>query len=191
MRLFMKYALLVLNLYMSDVNKPSNHSNNIFKKILLIIGTGGLLLGIPIMFIRVPPSCGCGDSSKATVGRFIKAQQAYFSEKSAFAQSYRLLELGDGDAPTATSRYRYTVDMNKDKSFIYATPIKEFPTDVFQLGLTKQGFNSLIGAVAYEQKNKTTISIMCRSEKQTLAYPPRPIFKQGNFSCPIGFESIK
>jgi len=91
MRLFMKYALLVLNLYMSDVNKPSNHSNNIFRKILLIIGTGGLLLGIPIMFIRVPPSCG--DSSKATVGRFIKAQQAYFLDKSAFAQSYVLMAI--------------------------------------------------------------------------------------------------
>lgn len=180
-----------LNLYMPDVNKPSNPSKNIFKIILPVIGTGGLLLGIPIIFIRVPPSCGCGDSSKGTIGRFIKAQQAYFSEKSAFAQSYRLLELGEGDAPTATSRYRYTVDMSKDKSFIYATPIKEFPTDVFQLGLTKQGFNSLIGAVAYEQKNKTTISIMCRSEKQTLYHPPQPIFKQGKFSCPTGFEIVK
>jgi hypothetical protein len=191
MRLFIQYALLVLNLYMPDVNQPSNRSKNIFKRILSVIGTGGLLLGIAIIFIRVPPSCGCGDSSKGTVGSFIRAQQAYFFEKSTFAQSYRLLDLGDGDAPTATHRYRYTVDMTKDKSFIYATPIKELPTDIFQLGLTKQGFHSLIGAVAYEPKNKTTISIMCRSEKQTLNHPPQPIFKQGKFSCPIGFKTIK
>lgn len=173
---------------MSDVNKPGKRSKNVFKRILLVIGTGGLLLGITIIF-RDSPSCGCADSGRITVKAFIRAQQAYFSEKSAFAQSYRLL-FGDVNA-AATSRYRYTVDTSKDKSFIYATPIKEFPTDVFQLGRTKQGFNSLIGAVAYEQKNQTTISIVCRSEKPTLAHPPQPIFKQGMFSCPIGFETIE
>ncbi|WP_413201428.1 hypothetical protein [Nostoc piscinale] len=29
------------------------------------------------MFIQVPPSCGCGDSSKVTIESFITTQKAY------------------------------------------------------------------------------------------------------------------
>jgi Type IV pilin-like G and H, putative len=101
-----------------------------------------------------------------------------------------LLELGAKDAPKATNLYQYTVEMDKDISFIYATPVKELPTDLFQISLTKKGFHSVVGAVAYEQKNKTTVSIMCRSEKPTLAQPLKPIFQQNQFSCPIGFKII-
>ncbi|MBD2473010.1 type IV pilin-like G/H family protein [Nostoc sp. FACHB-145] len=142
------------------------------------------------MFIQVPASCGCGDSSIITIGSFIRTQQGYFLEKSVLAQSYSLLELGAKDVPKATNRYRYSVEMDKDRSFIYATPVKELPTDLFQLGLTKKGLHSVVGAVAYEQKNKTTVSIMCRSEKPTLAPPPKPVFQQNQFSCPRGFKII-
>ncbi|WP_322666440.1 type IV pilin-like G/H family protein [Nostoc sp. DedQUE09] len=175
---------------MSDMTKQNDRTQINFKRILLLVGLGGLPLGILTIFIQVPPSCGCNNSSKITIGSFIRAQQAYFSEKSVFAQSYSLLELGDGDRPAATTHYRYSVEMGKNKSFIYATPTKELPTDLLKLGLTKKGFNSLVGAVAYDTQNKTTVSIMCRSEKQTLDEPPKPVFKQDKFSCPIGFQTI-
>jgi Type IV pilin-like G and H, putative len=175
---------------MPDVIKQSERTKINFKRILLAIAIAGLPIGILTIFIQVPPSCGCSDGSKSTVGSFIRAQQAYFLEKSSFAQSYRLLGLGDGDAPAATTRYRYSVEMGKDKSFIYATPIKELPTDLFKLGLTKKGFTSLVGGVAYDKKNKTIVTIICHSEKQTLDKPPKPVFQQNKFSCPIGFKAI-
>jgi hypothetical protein len=175
---------------MSDVNQQSDHKKINFRMIWLLVAAVGLPLGILTLFIQVPPSCGCGDSSKNTIGSFIRAQKAYFLEKSVFAQSYSLLELGAKDVPKATNRYRYSVEMGKDRSFIYATPVKEIPTDLFKLGLTKKGFHSVVGAVGYEQKNKTTVSIMCRSEKPTLAQPPKPIFQQNKFNCPTGFKII-
>ncbi|MEH1939043.1 MAG: type IV pilin-like G/H family protein [Nostoc sp.] len=176
---------------MPDVTKQSDRTKINFKRIFLPVGVGALILGFIAVFIQVPPSCGCGDSSQTTIGSFIRAQQAYFSEKSAFAESYRLLELGDGDAPAVTARYRYSVEMSKDESFIYATPIKEFPTDLFKLGLTKKGFNSLVGAITYDKKNKSTVLIICRSEKTTLHQPPKPIFRSDKFICPIGFDAIR
>ena len=185
----LKYQLL-LKSYISDMTKQNDRTKINFKRILLLVGLGGLPLGILTIFIQVPPSCGCSNSSKNTIGSFIRAQQAYFSEKSVFAQSYSLLELGDGDAPAATTYYRYSVEMGKNKSFIYATPTKELPTDLLKLGLTKKGFNSLVGAVASDKTNKTTVSIMCGSEKKTLDKPPKPVFKQAKFSCPIGFKTI-
>ncbi|MBD2303798.1 type IV pilin-like G/H family protein [Nostoc sp. FACHB-190] len=174
---------------MSNVTKLSGDSK-INLRIIWLVVVVGFPLGIFTMFIQVPPSCGCGDSSKVTIESFITTQKAYFLEKSVFAQSYSLLELGEKDTPKATNHYRYSVEMNQDRSFIYATPVKELPTDLFQLGLTKKGFHSLVGAVAYKQENKTTVSIMCRSEKPTLAQPPKPVFQQNHFSCPIGFKTI-
>ncbi|MEA5624195.1 type IV pilin-like G/H family protein [Nostoc sp. UHCC 0251] len=173
---------------MPNVTKQSDRTKINFKRIFLPVGAGALILGVLTVFIQVPPSCGCGDSSQTTIGSFIRAQQAYFSEKSAFAESYRLLKLGD--APAVTARYRYSVDMSKDESFIYATPIKEFPTDLFKLGLTKKGFSSLVGAIAYDKKNKSTVLIICRSEKATLHKSPKPIFRSDKFTCPIGFDAI-
>ncbi|MEH1938252.1 MAG: type IV pilin-like G/H family protein [Nostoc sp.] len=176
---------------MPDVTKQSDLTTKInFKRIFLLVGVGALPLGVLTVFIQVPPSCGCSDSSKNTIGSFIRAQQAYFLKKYVFAESYRLLELGDGDAPAVTTRYRYSVEMSKDESFIYATPTKELPTDLFKLGLTKKGFSSVIGAIAYDKKNKFTVSIMCKSEKATLDKPPKPIFKSDKFTCPIGFNRI-
>lgn len=183
----MSYCLL--KLYMPNVTKLSG-DNKIKLRIIWLLVALGMPLGILTMFIQVPPSCGCADSSKVTIESVIRAQKAYFLEKSVFAQSYSLLELGAKDAPKATKRYRYSVEMNKDRSFIYATPVKELPTDLFQLGLTKKGLHSVVGAVAYEQKNKTTISIICRSEQPSLAQPPKPVFQQNQFSCPRGFKII-
>ncbi|OUL29470.1 type IV pilin-like G/H family protein [Nostoc sp. 106C] len=176
---------------MPDVNEQSDRTQISLKKIFLLVGVGALPVGVLTLFIQVSPSCGCSDGSRATIGSFTRAQQAYFLEQSAFAESYRSLGLGDGDAPPATTRYRYTVEMSKDRSFIYATPTKELPTDFFGLGLMKKGRSSLVGAVAYDQKNKFTVSIMCRSLKDTLEQPPKPVFNEDKFTCPIGFKTME
>jgi hypothetical protein len=62
---------------MPDVTKRSGY-NEINLRIIWLVVAVGLPLAILTMFIQVPPSCGCGDSSKDTIGSFIRAQQAYF-----------------------------------------------------------------------------------------------------------------
>ncbi|MDZ8054518.1 MAG: type IV pilin-like G/H family protein [Aulosira sp. ZfuVER01] len=176
---------------MPDITKQSDRTKIKFKKIFLIAGVAALPIGVLTVFTQVPPSCGCSDGSRETIGSFTRAQKAYFSEKSAFAESYRSLGLGDRDAPAATTRYRYSVEMNQEQSFIYATPTKDLPTDMFRIGLTKKGRSSLVGAVAYDKKHKSTVSIMCRSLKDTLDRPPKPVFQKGKFTCPRGFKSME
>lgn len=176
---------------MLDMTKQTNRTKINFKKIFLLVGVGALPVGILTLFIQVTPRCGCSDGSRETISSFTRAQQAYFLEKSALAKSYRSLGLGDRDAPAATNRYRYSVEMNQDRSFIYATPTKELPTDLLRFGLTKKGRSSLVGAVAYDKKKKSTVSIMCRSLKDTLDQPPKPVFQEDKFTCPLGFKSME
>ncbi|BBC24425.1 type IV pilin-like G/H family protein [Pseudanabaena sp. ABRG5-3] len=154
------------------------------KRIVPLIALGAVPLGIGICFIQVPISCACGNPALSTTGAYLRSQQAYHLEKKTFSKSYEALQIGE--TPVKTTRYLFSIEVNSDRAYIYATP-REVPTDLFRLGLTKANISGLVGAVAYDQKRDTTVDILCIAEASSFEKPPKPIFNGEKFTCPSGF----
>jgi hypothetical protein len=154
------------------------------KRIIALTAIGAIPLGIGICFIQVPISCACGNPALSTTGSYLKAQQAYHLEKQSFSKSVEPLNIPP--IPEKTNRYLFSTEVTSDRVYIYATP-REVPTDLFGLGLTKANISALVGAVAYDEKQKGTDSVLCIAEGSTFDKPPKPIFNGGKFTCPSGF----
>jgi hypothetical protein len=172
---------------MSDLlknNLKEGSSKRSLKRFIALTAIGAIPLGIGICFIQVPISCACGNPGLSTTGSYLKAQQAYHLEKQSFSKS--LDSLGIPSIPEKTKRYLFSTEVTSDRAYIYATP-REVPTDLFRLGLTKADIYGLVGAVAYDKKQETTVSILCIAQTITLNKPPAPTFNGEKFTCPSGF----
>ena len=154
------------------------------KRLLAMIGIGAIPLGIGICFIQVPIGCACGNPDISTTGHYVRAQAYHISEYQTFTKSYE--SIGIPPIPEKTKRYSFSTEVTSDRFYIYATP-RAVPTDLFRLGLTKAEISPLVGAVAYDRKQKTTDSILCIAEQGSFDKPPKPIFNGGKFTCPSGF----
>ncbi len=172
---------------MSDLSKKKLEEVSIKrnpKRIIALTAIGAIPLGIGICFIQVPISCACGNPALQTTGTYIRSQQAYHLEKQSFSKSFESLNIPP--IPEKTNRYLFSTEVTSDRAYIYATP-REVPTDLFGLGLTKAKIYALVGAVAYDEKQKATDSVLCIAERSTFDKPPKPVFNAGKFTCPSGF----
>lgn len=154
------------------------------KRIIALTAIGAIPLGIGLCFVQVPISCACGNPALSTTGSYLKSQQAYHLEKQSFSKSFESLSIPP--IPEKTNRYLFSTEVTSDRVYIYATP-REVPTDLFGLGLTKAKISALVGAVAHDEKRKSTDSVLCIAEGSTFDKPPKPVFNGRKFTCPSGF----
>ena len=120
--------------------------------------------------------------SEATsyVGSMNKAQQAHFSEKSAFATSVNALGIG---IKTETTNYKYSVRATKKAGFNYAVAkekiFKSYVGGVF-----------LVPAKNFEpnaaKEEITTTSILCGSDFPGTIKPAEPTYNNGKNACGKG-----
>ena len=167
---------------MSDLLKKNLEEDSIkrsHKRIISLVAFGAIPLGIGICFIQVPIGCACGDQGIQMTSTYVSAQEAYHLEHQTFSKSI-------GSIPEETDRYLFSTEVTSDKAYIYATP-REVPTDLFRLGLTKAKIYARVGAVAYDEKRKETVSIVCVAQGGTLDKLTKPIFDGEKFTCPNGF----
>ncbi|MEG4963171.1 type IV pilin-like G/H family protein [Microcoleus sp. K4-C2] len=122
--------------------------------------------------------------AKQYVGSMNKAQQAYFSEKSAFATSVDALGLG---IKTETTNYKYSLRSTKQAAFNY--------------GVSKQEkLKSYVGAVfAVPDKEVepnaakdeiSTIRIFCQADDPGTIKPADPTYKNGKIACGQGTTEL-
>ena len=169
---------------MSDLLKKNLEEDSIKrspKRIISLVAFGAIPLGIGICFIQVPIGCACGDQGIQMTSNYVSAQEAYHLEHQTFSKSKSI-----GSIPEETDRYLFSTEVTSDKAYIYATP-REVPTDLFRLGLTKAKIYARVGAVAYDEKRKETVSIVCVAQGGTLDKLTKPIFDGEKFTCPNGF----
>ncbi|MBD2189155.1 type IV pilin-like G/H family protein [Pseudanabaena mucicola] len=157
------------------------------KRVLQICGLATIPLGIGICFIQVPIACSCGNPAIPIVGSYVRSQQAYFIENQTFASSYAELRMGWSEPPKSV-RYEYAYEVAGNRAFIYATP-RDVPNDLFKLGLSKADISGVVGAVTYDKAKKTTASVVCISDQNISGKPPRPVFNNQGFTCPVGYRA--
>jgi type II secretory pathway pseudopilin PulG len=124
--------------------------------------------------------------SEATsyVGSMNKAQQAHFSEKSAFATSVNALGIG---IKTETTNYKYSVRATKKAGFNYAVAKEKF-------------FKSYVGGVFLvpsknfdpnaAQEEITTTSLLCKADFPGTIKPAEPTYEKGKIACGKGTTQV-
>jgi hypothetical protein len=147
---------------------------------------GVVPLGVGLCFVQVPISCACANPAVSITSGFALMQQVYFEEHKKFGKSYEELKIGA--TPTTTTRYEYSVEVEQDRAFMYATP-RVVPTDLFRLGLTTAKIPAVVSAVVYDPKQKTTVRVTCLAEDATSGRPPKPVFDGKALICGAGFKS--
>ena len=132
--------------------------------------------------------------AKQYVGSMNRAQQAKFSENSAFANSVDDLGLG---IKTKTTNFHYSVNTTKTAAFSYGIPNKDTYETVY-FGLfhwnKKVELRGYVGAVFLETNNYTketsTLAISCVAKSPTKTQPPNPILDNGNPTCANGTDPV-
>jgi hypothetical protein len=183
------------NPQLDTLNKQAASSENISpdKKSKSCVGT---LLSItfiyvlPVMIlaaIAFPFVISCGPTPKAKeseakqyIKSINKGQQAKYAEDGAFSNSINALGLG---LKTQTTNYNYSTISTKNAAFSYGVA-------------RSNNLRSYVGAVFLvpvsqaANKEKTTVSIVCKANSPGNTQPPDPILQKGNPVCAAGSSSV-
>ncbi|MEG4628424.1 type IV pilin-like G/H family protein [Microcoleus sp. AR_TQ3_B6] len=141
---------------------------------------------LPVMIlaaIAFPFVISCGGAQKAKqseakqyISAMNKGQQAIYAEDGAFSNSVNALGLG---LKTQTTNYNYSLLATKNAAFNYGVA-------------RSNNLTSYVGAVFLvpvsqaANKEKTTVSIMCKANSPGNTQPPDPILQNGNPVCAAG-----
>ncbi len=164
----------------SSAPPSAQKSNNVIWILLGCLGCGGLgvvFLGI-LMAIALPAFLTQADraresEAKTYVGAMSRAQQAYFLENGAFAQSIEELQIG----PLTSTIYRYTLDVDASGTSVLITavppedPINHYVGSVFVVGDSPE--------------TMTTVAQICESP-ETFTVAPTFNAETGAIDCPPG-----
>jgi type IV pilus assembly protein PilA len=171
----------------SPIQKPKKSKRSLLRWIVY----GGLGLGILALVIPafLGQTVGCGGNKarnaegKTYVGSMNRAQQAFWLEKSAFANSIPALDMGIKEE---TSNFKYEIQRLPLVSYQYAIPkndkVKGFVGAVFVV---------VPEDTQTEKKEITTVAILCESQGTGLQEKlSKPSFQNGKPACPEGTLSL-
>ena len=143
---------------------------------LVVVFVIGLLAAVALPSLLSQPQRNKDVEARNTVGLMNRAQQAYYTEKNAFAGSFEKLGIG---IKTETTNYGYSIRVTKEAAFHY--------------GITKiPNKKSYVGAVWTEtdtaNSQSTTRAILCEAKEPVAAAtkPADPVYKDGQFVCGEG-----
>src|SRR4028119_1568362 len=153
----------------------------------------GILLGFTFISVTVVilsaialPSFICSPNrakqseSKQYVSAMNKGQQAIYAEEGAFSNSINALGLG---IKTQTTNYNYSISATKNAAFSYGVA-------------RSNNLTSYVGAVFLvpvsqaANKDKTTVSILCKANSPGNTQPPDPILQNGKPVCAAGSTEV-
>jgi hypothetical protein len=145
---------------------------------------------LPVMIlaaIAFPFVISCGPTPKAKeseakqyIKSINKGQQAKYAEDGAFSDSINALGLG---LKTQTTNYNYSTISTKNAAFSHGVA-------------RSNNLRSYVGAVflvpvsQVANKEKTTVSILCKANSPGNTQPPDPILQKGNPVCAAGSSSV-
>ncbi|MBD2293494.1 type IV pilin-like G/H family protein [Anabaena sphaerica FACHB-251] len=154
-------------------------------EILVIITIIGILsaIAIPSFICRSPRAIV--SEAKSYLSAMNRAQQSYFIESDGkFSNSWSKLGVG---IPEKTTNYSYYTKVTTNAVFNYGIARREYVEDGW---FNKKPLKSVIGGVFVisnaKKSEKTTLSVVCVSEKIGMIIPPQPILKNGVPTCAIG-----
>ena len=145
---------------------------------------------LPVMIlaaIAFPFLISCGPTPKAKeseakqyIKSINKGQQAIYAEEGAFSNSINALGLG---IKTQTTNYNYSISATKNAAFSYGVA-------------RSNNLTSYVGAVFLvpvsqaANKDKTTVSILCKANSPGNTQPPDPILQNGKPVCAAGSTEV-
>lgn len=168
-----------------------------FNLLTLLLVLFSLNLGIEMAKHIIRPFLGyatkaTSSEAKQYVGSMNRGQQAYFAENATFADNIiEDLQIG---VKSQTDHYNYSLETTKMAAFSYAIPRQDARRTVsFGLFSWKQKFEfkgkSYVGTVFLvpdiekNQKELTTISIICEANLPGQKIPAKPVLRRGVPNC--------
>ncbi len=141
---------------------------------LVVVFVIGILAAIALPSLLSQPHRDKRVEARNTVGVMNRAQQAYYTEKNAFADSIDKMGIG---IKSETTEYRYLTRKTDRAAFNY--------------GISKEpSLKSYAGAVWTETtesngiKEKTTRAILCEAKEPGISISAKPVYENGGFVCP-------
>lgn len=158
----------------------------------LLVTGGAVVMG---MLTTQQPGCGCGDSGKAYMGTFVRAQEYLFTETGAFSEDPAVLAKEMGAGAFTSKRYRFKFEAVDDLAYASATPYEGgFQAQVGPIkGPKKPYFKSKVSAIAVIQGEETAPAfpqIVCESLEPMETPLQYPDFDGQRFSCPANAREI-
>lgn len=146
----------------------------------------GILSAIALPYLLTQPCKAKQAEARQNTGAMNRAQQAYFLEKNAFAQSIDKLGVG---IKTETENFVYSLRAGDKYALNYATPRKGKPNHKSYVGGV-----FTVPSVKVEPKSANdeiiTLAIMCETERATGVPAPDPIYKNGELTCAPGTKDL-
>ncbi|MEP6517316.1 type IV pilin-like G/H family protein [Microcoleus vaginatus] len=148
---------------------------------------GSIIVGA----LALPNLLSCGNKAKQSeakqyVSSMLRAQQAYFAEKSVFATSLDALDLG---LKSQTTNYNYSVIAGKKAAFSYGVS-----------RTVQKDTKSVVGAVflvpdylvngKQAADTSTILTILCIAKSDTPTPPAEPININGKLACGDGTVEV-
>ncbi|HLP91472.1 MAG TPA: type IV pilin-like G/H family protein [Nostocaceae cyanobacterium] len=155
--------------------------------LILAILFGGFLMFGTLPFLSTTNRIK-GSEAKSNIGAMNRAQQAYFLEKSKFAQSIKEMDIGIKEQ---TQNYAYYTKVRGNAAFNYAVARRSHINQNF---FDRKPIKSMIGAVftnpSVKKDELNTVAILCENNQPGKITPKEPIYKDGFISCAEGTIKI-
>ena len=160
-----------------ELKNKSKSGCLVWLTIFLVLGFGSLILSLPSLV-----SCGSSAKraeAKQNVDAMNRAQQAYYSDKNAFSNSFAGLGIG---IQTQTTNYEYSTRATKNAAFNYGISrkgkkdIKSYVGGVFLVPATNLDPKA-------DKDEMTTVTILCEATSSGNIRPADPILQKGVPTC--------
>ncbi|MGK7877168.1 MAG: type IV pilin-like G/H family protein [Xenococcaceae cyanobacterium] len=139
------------------------------------------------------PGCACGRPSyrgKWGVYSLLINQLNYHQKNQTFANSFESLQEIGAIPNRYQQSFQFSVQTTPTQALVSAIPLKtEVSSDLFRLGLRKEQFRTVVGAIAFSQGEY--FLIICESSQGTTTHPATPMLKDGGFTCPSRFKELR
>lgn len=151
-------------------------------ELLVVVVITGILAAIAVPSLMSQANKAKQVEAKVTLGTLTRAQQAYFTENSKFADD--IDTLGIGVSPE-TANYRYTISTTSDPDSSYAVQkaISRKPS--------LKAYTSMAGLVGAGTDNNHLQTITCEANAPNMADVPTPEYNASvGISCADGTHDV-